>query len=133
MVVSQATPAPLRDRILYLDGGDLGAILPRLMGVVTINSTVGLTALRTGIPVIALGKAIYDIEGITHQEGLDRFWEHPEPPQAIRVAKLVAALQATIQVPGGFEGSGVATGANAVATKILARNPPYTMEEMPYT
>ncbi len=50
--------------------------------VVTVNSTVGTLALACGLPVIALGKAVYDIAGLTFQGELDEFWNTPTAPDA---------------------------------------------------
>jgi capsular polysaccharide export protein len=47
------------------------------------SSTVGCQALARGVPVMALGKAIYDIAGLTHQGELDEFWNAPEAPDPI--------------------------------------------------
>lgn len=61
-------------RILYIDGGDLKLLKKHALGVVLVNSTSGLAALGSGHPVIALGKAIYDLPGLTFQGKLDDFW-----------------------------------------------------------
>jgi capsular polysaccharide export protein len=62
-------------RILYIDGGDLKMLKKHALGVVLVNSTSGLAALGSGHPVIALGKAIYDLPGLTFQGKLDDFWK----------------------------------------------------------
>lgn len=118
-----ARKAGVADRVVYLDGGDLDAIIARSAGVVVANSTVGLTALRLGAPVIALGKAIYDLPGLTFQGGLDRFWSGASAPKPDRLATFLAAL-GRIQLPGGFDGEGAKPGAAAMAEKLLAP-PPY--------
>lgn len=61
-------------RILYIDGGDLKLLKKHALGVVLVNSTSGLAALGSGHPVIALGKAIYDLPGLTFQGKLDDYW-----------------------------------------------------------
>ena len=53
-------------------------LLANTRGVVVINSTVGLSALHHGTPVVAMGEALYDIEGLTAQCALDDFWSAPE-------------------------------------------------------
>jgi len=72
----------IAERIVILDGGDLEKLMARRPAVVTVNSTVGALALARGLPVSALGKAIYDIAGLTHQGELDDFWSAPTPPDA---------------------------------------------------
>ncbi|MEM8752176.1 MAG: capsular biosynthesis protein, partial [Pseudomonadota bacterium] len=113
----------IAERLVFLDGGDLGRMLTGAAGVVVANSTVGLTALQAGVPTIALGTAIYDLPGLAHQSGLDRFWTDPTPPDRERLATFLAALGA-IQVPGGFDGTGAKPGAAAAADRMLAP-PPY--------
>src|SRR5262249_23703937 len=73
----------IADRIIILDGGELGALLARRPAVVTVNSTVGTLALAAGLPVVALGKAIYDIAGLTFQGELDDFWRAPTAPDGL--------------------------------------------------
>lgn len=113
-------------RVLFLDGGDIGDLLQCTAGVVTVNSTAGLTALRAGIPVKVLGAAIYDIEGITHPGPLDRFWSAPAAPDRSSVERLVTGLQQSVQVPGQFDGRGARPGAAGAAEKILSD--PYPIE-----
>lgn len=114
----------IEDRVVYLDGGDLDAMLARSAGCVVINSTVGLTALTLGAPVKALGKAIYDLEGLTHHGELDEFWAEAETPDEVKLTLFLRALTAAIQVPGGFDGTGAQTGAANMAAKMLGP-PPY--------
>lgn len=109
----------LSEGAIYLDGGSLEALFPKLSGLVTVNSTAGLSAVRAGVPVSVLGRAIYDIEGLTHRGGLDAFWTAPMPPDPGLAAALVRALAATIQVPGGFDGEGAVPGAEAIAARIM--------------
>ncbi len=116
--------AGIEDRVIYLDGGDLEAMLERSSGCVVINSTVGLTALTLGAPVKALGTAIYDLPGLTFQGGLDAFWTEGVKPDEARLALFLRALTAAIQVPGGFDGTGAQPGAVNMAAKMLAP-PPY--------
>lgn len=89
-------------RIHCIDGGSLDLFLSAARGVVTVNSTVGVHALRRHCPVIALGDAIYDMAGLTHQAGLGRFWSEPERPDAGLVSDFVTALAARVQVRGSF-------------------------------
>lgn len=68
------------DRVVYLEGGDIAHLVRAARGVVVVNSTTGTLALSSNIPTIALGQAVYDIARITHQGGLDQFWNDPVPP-----------------------------------------------------
>jgi hypothetical protein len=71
-------------------------------GVVTVNSTAALTALRLGVATKVLGNAVFDIPGLTCQSPLDAFWrETPLPDPALTAAYLRALVGAT-QVAGGY-------------------------------
>jgi capsular polysaccharide export protein len=50
--------------------------------MVTVNSTSATFALAAGVPVIALGRSVYDLPGLTHQGTLGAFWRDPSPPDA---------------------------------------------------
>ncbi len=123
-----AAEAGVAERVVFLDGGDLDAMLGRAAGVVVANSTVGLSALRAGAPTLALGTAIYDLEGLTFQGELDAFWRSAAPPDPARLDLFTRALAAAIHVLGGFDGEGARPGAAAMAEKMLAP-PPWPREE----
>ncbi|HYM72838.1 MAG TPA: capsular biosynthesis protein [Stellaceae bacterium] len=94
----------LGDRALVLEGGASDQLLAGAAGVVTVNSTVGLSALRRGVPVKTLGAAIYDVAGLTHRGALDGFWRNPRPPDPALLDDFVRALVGATQVKGGFHG-----------------------------
>lgn len=82
----------LQGRVHYVQSGDLALWLPLCAGVVTVNSTVGLQALQTGKPVITLGKALYNLPGLSFQGRLDDFWQEAAAPQCAPNPELLAAL-----------------------------------------
>ena len=110
-------------RVLYLDGGDLDSLLARASGVVTVNSTVGLTALQHCVPTLALGKAIYKAAGLTDAQSLDAFWKEPQMPDKARVDAFCHLLRTGFHVSGTFDGPGAVIGANNVAEWLA--NPPF--------
>jgi capsular polysaccharide export protein len=89
-------------RVDYLAAGDIEQIARRALGMVTINSTSGTLGLAQGVPVVVLGQAVYDIPDITHQEGLDRFWQQPVPPDPATFAAFRRILIEHCLIPGGF-------------------------------
>lgn len=97
---AQAFQCP--DKVVVIDGGDLGKLYKHAAGVVVLNSTAGLTALRMGIPVKVLGVSIYDIAQMTCQKSLDEFWAAPSKPDRALVEAFVKLLAASIQVKGNF-------------------------------
>jgi capsular polysaccharide export protein len=118
LIRQRARALGVEARILAADGGDLDTMLSGARGVVTVNSTVGLHALQRGTPLIALGDAVYDLPGLTHQGGLDAFWTAPEPVDAGLAADFVTALAATIQVRGSFHNP---AGQQVAAGEIVRR------------
>lgn len=67
-------------RVVCISGGDLNALVRESRGLVTVNSTSATFALADGVPTLALGDAVYDMPGITHQGTLDGFWSAPQAP-----------------------------------------------------
>jgi capsular polysaccharide export protein len=107
-------------RVFVADGGNTDNLIGRSAGIVTVNSTVGLTALGLGKPVIALGSAIYDVPGLTFQDSLAAFWQRPTPPDADLFDAFTRALAATTQVRGGFiGGQAIRAGVENVAERLL--------------
>ncbi|MBF3339672.1 capsular biosynthesis protein, partial [Leptospira borgpetersenii serovar Hardjo-bovis] len=62
-------------RIVYVHDLPLPELLSNAAGVVTINSTAGISALIHNKPLKVMGRALYDIEGLTFQGRLDDFWQ----------------------------------------------------------
>jgi capsule polysaccharide modification protein KpsS len=69
----------LGERLLYADVINLPATLRNARGTIVINSTVGLSSLTHGTPVKCLGRAVYDLPGLTHQGPLAEFFAAPKP------------------------------------------------------
>lgn len=89
-------------RVFYMDGGDLNDMMASSLGVVTVNSTSGLQALRMNKPVKTLGQAIYDVAGLTHQGNIDDFWLSRISPGAELLDSFLKLLTARYQVRGSF-------------------------------
>ena len=91
----------IRKRLHLIKGGDLSVLLRNSKGVVLVNSTVGVHALRMGLPTYAAGEAVFDISGLTHQGEMDAFWENPENVDREFFDVFERALS-RIQVKGSF-------------------------------
>ncbi len=98
----EAAAAGVGDRLLWLPELPFGPVLAPAAGVVTVNSTAGLQSLREGKPVVVLGRALYDMPGLTFQGGLDRFWTAATPPDPVLVDALRRVLAAQCLIRGGF-------------------------------
>lgn len=90
------------DRVDYLPWGDIVPVAQRARGMVTVNSTSGTLGLAMGVPVVALGHAVYDIPDITNQDGLDAFWQNPVAPDEETFAAFRRVLVERCLIPGGF-------------------------------
>nr|WP_247711942.1 capsular biosynthesis protein [Qipengyuania qiaonensis] len=90
------------DRVDYMGWGDIVPVAERAKGMVTINSTSGTLALAMGVPVVALGHAVYDIPDMTFQDGIDRFWTDAAPPDLETFNAFRRVLVERCLIPGGF-------------------------------
>lgn len=90
------------ERLDFIDGGDLPTLIAGARGVVIVNSTVGMLSLEMGRPTHAVGTAIYNMAGLTHQGDLDGFWTDPTPPEMDLVADFRRVVLHRTQVNGGF-------------------------------
>jgi len=102
LVTEVAASAGVPDRVIYVEGGDLEAMLGKSISVVTVNSTVGLIALARGRAVKTLGDAVYDMPELTFQPSLDQFWTEATPPDAALFDCFRRVVAARTQVNGGF-------------------------------
>lgn len=111
----------IADRVMHIDGGDLKSLAQTAQGMVCVNSTSGTLALEHGLPVVVLGDAVYDVGGITHQSGLDRFWTTPESPDPQLYEAFKRTLHAKCLVRGGLASkSAVAALVDSSIERILA-------------
>jgi len=106
-------------RVVFLRGGSPPALILKARGMVTVNSTIGITALTANIPVITLGTAIYDMAGLTCQDGLDAFWQQPQAPQPRLFDAFRRVLAARTQINGGFySAEGIAKAVAGAALRL---------------
>lgn len=87
-------------RLLYVDRVHLPKLLSHSLGVVNINSSVGISGLYHRAPVITLGTAVYDLVDLTFQGNLDSFWTESVKPEQQRVKELNDLLLSTSQGRG---------------------------------
>lgn len=92
----------LGGRAFYVRTLTIESVLELVSGLVTINSTGGLAAIERLVPTVALGSAIYDVPGLTFQNGLDRFWAERTAPDDVLVRAFVNYLRNETQINGGY-------------------------------
>ena len=122
VVAGEAERAEIRDRTTVIDGGDLDRLIDGAEGVVTINSTVGLHALRRLKPTTCLGTALFDIDGLCDRRPLDAFWRDPARPDPELCQAFFRLLAAAIHVRGTFYAkAGIEAAAEAIAGRLYLR------------
>ncbi|HEG8359000.1 TPA: capsule biosynthesis protein [Campylobacter jejuni] len=91
-------------RILYVHDAYLPTLLKRALGCITINSTVGLSAILEGCPTKVCGNAFYDFEGLAYPKKLQFFWReaHAYKPNPNLVLNFKNYLLNTNQFNGNF-------------------------------
>lgn len=115
----------IEDRIDYIDGGNLDEIIIGSAGMITVNSTAGIHALRLGSPVKVLGQAIYDIPGLTYQGHLDDYWNDAGKPDQNLVDAFITAMIHTIMIRGVFYSEpGLSAAVSEAAARLYAATAP---------
>ena len=102
LVRLEAYSLGIRDRVRFLHTGSLPELIKASDGVVLMNSTVGTSSLHHGKPTVVLGKAIYDMPGLTWQDGLDRFWREAVAPDQRLYKVFRSMLFKEALIHGGF-------------------------------
>jgi capsular polysaccharide export protein len=92
----------LSDRVHYVRGGRLAALLDQARSVLTVNSTAAQQALWRGLPVKTLGTAIYDKPELVSAQPLEAFFRDPTPPDMRAYRDFRHYLLESSQVTGGF-------------------------------
>ncbi len=92
------------ERVLYIHDQNLPKLLNHALGVVTINSTVGLSAIIHKTPTVTCGESIYDIPGLCYSGGLDQFWQAASGLSVDEdlLEKYLHYLEENCQVNGSF-------------------------------
>jgi len=86
-------------RIVYLVEGNTPLLVKHSAGVITINSTVGVRALKSLVPLKVMGAAIYQRPGLVFEGELDEFWLKSMPAKPELIEDYVLQLKNLTQVP----------------------------------
>lgn len=100
----EAKRLDIREKVFYVHDLHLPTLLKNCCGVIVINSTVGLQALYYNKPVKVMGRAIYDIPGLTFQGSLNDFWNNPGKVDRELFLKFRNFVIKTRQLNGSFYG-----------------------------
>lgn len=114
-------------RVLFLDGGGrLAALLDGAVSVITVNSTAAQQALWRGLPVAALGRAVYARPGLTSDQELAAFFAAPRAPDRRLYGVFRRFLLQTSQIRGSFYSArGIRRLLDRLPAELLAGSDPY--------
>ena len=102
---SFAKACGIRERVHFVEGAKANRMMDKSIGVVVLNSTIGITALRLGKPVYCVGTAIYAMDGLainSEQMPLDDFWQKKRAPQRDALADFERVLKTHALINGNF-------------------------------
>lgn len=116
----------LGPRVHFVRGGKLAGLLAQARSAVTVNSTAAQQALWRGLPLKALGRAIFDKPEFTSDQPLEAFFASPARPDSRAYRDYRHYLLETSQVPGGFYSArGRRSLLRQVVDMMLAPEDPY--------
>lgn len=125
-ILARARELGIEDRVHFVRGGKLARLLNQAHAAVTVNSTAAQQALWRGLPVKAMGQAVFDKPGLVSDQSLDEFLHDPRPPHALAYRRYRDFLLESSQVPGGFYAArSRAHALRIVVDMILAPEDPY--------
>jgi hypothetical protein len=84
--------------VTVLQSGSLAPLVRASRGLITINSTSGVTAIEAGVPTLVLGDTFYRVPGLATSADdpheMDSFWTSPPKPDAALAERFVARIRA---------------------------------------
>ncbi|MEO0496026.1 MAG: hypothetical protein AAF141_01470, partial [Pseudomonadota bacterium] len=89
-------------RVVFIDGGNADKLLQGSAGTVTVNSTMGLQALKSDCPVFLLADANYRVPGLVKMEDLDGFWTDQGQVNAELLEAFLTSMTASCLIRGVF-------------------------------
>ena len=104
-IASFAAACGISDRVHFIEGGKAHQMMDKSLGVVVLNSTMGISALRQGRPVYCVGTSIYAMPGLAVNSAempLDAFWNSPHGPEDEALEDFERVLKAHALVNGNF-------------------------------
>lgn len=125
-IIAKARELGIEHRVHFVRGGKLAGLLNQARATVTVNSTAAQQALWRGLPVKAMGNAVFDKPGLVSDQSLDEFLRDPRPPHAPAYRRYRDFLLESSQVPGGFYAArSRAHALRIVVDMVLASEDPY--------
>jgi len=102
-IIEKARKLGVYEKVKIVYDVHLPTLLKNSIGTITINSTVGISALYHNAPTLCTGKSFYDIEGLTSKGVLlDDFWRDYKEVDVELFNKFRCYLIQKTQVNGSF-------------------------------
>ncbi len=125
----------VEERVHFVEDGDASLMMEKARGVVLLNSTIGLSALRVGKAVYCIGKSIYSMPGLAVSEphqSLHSFWSMPtEPDRAILQAFLKVLKVRTLANGNFYTPMGIRTAISHCLVRLGMVQPACMQEHCP--
>ena len=106
LIMNLARTYQVESRIHVVHDGSLGYLTKAAAGMLTINSTSGLSALHHDVPLLVLGKSIYTHAEIAHigksSDDLDAFWTAKTAKSKETRRRFLAHIKHTSLIKGDF-------------------------------
>lgn len=107
MIAKAARAHGCGSRVIVVDDGPIGPMIRHCEGVITVNSTSGLLALRHGKPLLALGSAVYSAAALqtlppAHMLEFHAFWRRPKRASREAVDAFLGRMHRESLVGGSF-------------------------------
>ncbi len=116
----------LAGRVHFVRGGKLARLLDSARSAVTVNSTAGQQVLWRGLPLKAMGRAVYSLPEFVSDQPLRDFFAAPTRPDSRGYRDYRHYLLETSQIPGGFYAAhGRRQVLRQVVDMILSAEDPY--------
>jgi len=125
---SSARRLGIAERVDVIDTGSLGLLTRHSAGMITINSTSGLSAIAHGVPLLVVGDALYANERLAvcarGEPDFDAFWQGVPVADALERRRYLAWIRASCLKRGDFYArDGMAPACQGVLEAIQAARP----------
>jgi len=105
LISGLADELKISNRVHHLSEGDTPDLAEHSMGVVLINSTVGLQAIERGVPLMVMGDALYKKDGLAFPGALDEFWRQSTAPDKKVALDFLKQIKNLTQAPASVYAS----------------------------
>ena len=121
-IASFAAACGIGNRVHFIEGDKAHQMMDKNLGVVVLNSTMGISALRQGKSIYCVSTSIYAMPDLAINNAempLDAFWKHPRGPEEKALADFERVLKAHALVNGNFyTQEGISTAIEGIAHRL---------------